>query len=96
MTTRRPQLSLIIMAQHGFLLAILCEENDVLSYWSPKRTFFLFAVLSTFMKRSLNRNIGYCEETVPAYFGDEFASLIFGLVATPDDGDCSLRSYKPG
>ena len=74
MTTRRPQLSLIIMAQHGFLLAIVYEENDCSELLESEDDVFLLAVLSTFMKRSLNRNIGYFEETVPADFGDEFAS----------------------
>ena len=52
MKTRRPQLSLTIMVQHGFLFAIVYEENDR-SELLESDDVFLFAVLSTFMKRSL-------------------------------------------
>ena len=58
------------MAQHGFLLAIVYEEKDCSELLESKDDVFLFAMLSTFMIRSLNRNIGHFEETVPAYFGD--------------------------
>ena len=53
MTTRRPQLSLIIMVQHGFLFAIVYEENDCSELLESGNDVFLFAVLSSFMKRSL-------------------------------------------
>ena len=50
MTTRRPQLSLIIMTQHGILLAIVYEENDCSELLESEDDVFLFTVLSTFIK----------------------------------------------
>ena len=88
------------MAEHGFLFAVLCEDNDCSELLESEDDVFLFAVLSTFMKRSPNRNVGYFEETVPACFGDEFASHSFALVAihlrVALDVNFSLRPYKPG
>lgn len=83
-----------------FLFAVLFEDNDGSELLESEDDVFLFAVLSTFVKRSLNRNIGYFEETVPACFSNECASHSVGLVAihlrVALDGNCSLRPYKPG
>ena len=73
MTPRRHNSSLILMAQHGFLLAVGMKTITVLSYWSPKTTFFSL-LCCRFTKQNVNNSIGYFEETVPAYFGDEFGS----------------------
>lgn len=61
------------MAQHGFLFAVL-DDEDYSESVEAEDDVFLFSVVSTFMKRSLNRTVGYFEETVPTYFGDEFAN----------------------
>lgn len=61
------------MAQHGFLLAVGVKTITVLSYWSPKTAFFSL-LCCRFTKQSVTNSIGYFEETVPAYFGYEFAS----------------------
>jgi len=50
---------------------LFCMKTMIVLLESKDKV-FLFALLAL-MKRSLNRSIGYFEETVPAYFSDEFA-----------------------
>ena len=50
------------------------EEEDYSESLESNNDVFLFSVVSTFMKQSLNRTVSHSEETVPAYFSDEFAS----------------------
>ena len=78
MTRRRHNSSLILMVQHGFLLAVGMKTITVQSYWSPKTTFFSL-LCCRFTKQSVNNSIGYFEETMPAYFGDEFTIRLYSL-----------------
>ena len=47
-------------------------ENDVLDAEEDDIT--LFAVTGMFMRRALNRSLGFYEEIIPSYFGSEFQS----------------------
>ena len=72
-TRKRHQLSLIIMAQHGVLFAVLYEDNDFSEVLESEDDVVQFSVFPTFMKRSFKTH-RLLDETVPAYFGHEFAS----------------------
>lgn len=60
------------MALHGFLFAVLEDDEGCLELIDSDDDIFVLAVGSTVMRRGLSRIQGYFEETVPSYFGDEF------------------------
>mgnify|MGYP006964543785 FL=1 len=61
------------MAQHGVLFAVLYEDNDFSEVLEPEDDVVQFSVFPTFMKRSFKTH-RLLDETMPAYFGHEFAS----------------------
>ena len=63
------------MAQHGVLFAVLYEDNNFSrsEVLESEDDVVQFSVFPTFMKRSFKTH-RLLNETVPAYFGHEFAS----------------------